>query len=289
MFRQDFPIQHKYGPLDVILDHSDLHPLILNGTDAHLLDRTGHFVFSYTGLRAWDACGSPLQARMIADTVNGRLLLRVDDRVAEYPIMIDPVATTHDVLLLGTASGGRFGRSVNTAGDLNGDGYSDVVIGAREASNGQASEGLVHVHYGSSTGIGIVPDLVLEIDQASASFGNSVSTAGDINGDGFSDLIVGAPNWESDAATLGSEGAIFIYYGSAVGKPGTVPNVTRRANSAAKYMGWSVAGAGDINNDGYSDIITGGWLATYGPSNEGAAWCLQEGPLALQLPLCTAW
>ena len=281
--RQDFLIQHKpfgNGPLDVILDHSDLHPLILNGTDAHLLDGTGHFVFSYTGLRAWDACGSPLQARMIADTVNGRLLLRVDDRVAEYPIMIDPVATTHDVLLLGTASGGRYGRSVNTAGDLNGDGYSDVVIGAREASNGQASEGLVFVHYGSSIGIGIAPDVVLEIDQASASFGNSVSTAGDINGDGFSDLIVGAPNWESDAATLGSEGAIFIYYGSAAGI-GAVPNVTRRANSAAKYMGWSVACAGDINNDGYSDIITGGWLATYGQSNEGAAWVFLGGAAGL--------
>ena len=282
--QQDFLLLERplgMGTVGINLSYpADLQPLIVDGTGAHFVTCEGSFAFAYTGLRAWDACGTPLQALMSVDTDNARLMLQVDDRNAVYPLMVDPVATTHDALLLGTSSGGRYGRSVSTAGDLNGDGYSDVVISAREASNGQASEGLVYVHYGSAAGISVVPNVVLEIDQASASFGNSVSTAGDINGDGYGDLIVGAPNWESNAATLGSEGAIFIYYGSATGI-GTVPDVTRRANSAAKYMGWSVACAGDINNDGYSDIITGGWLAAYGQTNEGAAWVYLGGAAGL--------
>jgi hypothetical protein len=281
--RQDFLVNAPLpgpGPLQVVLSYSAGFIGALEGsTTAQFGHGPGSMVHTYSGLKAWDACGTPLSSWMAIDEEHHLLTLNVNDQGAQFPITIDPVASTANTLLVGTIGGGRFGRSVNTAGDLNGDGYSDVVVGAREATMGQASEGLVYVYYGSSNGISTTEDLILQIDQAGAGFGNSVSTAGDVNGDGFSDLVVGAPNWESDAS-LTQEGAIFIYYGSATGI-GAVPDATRRANSAAKYMGWSVACAGDINNDGYSDIITGGWLAAYGQSNEGVAWIFLGGPAGL--------
>ena len=281
--RQDFLVNARLGgagPLQVILGYSDGFTAALEGTSAARFDRgPGSVIHSYNGLKAWDACGTPLISWMAIDAEHQQLTLNVNDQGAQFPITIDPVASTPSTLLVGNIAGGRFGKSVNTAGDLNGDGYSDVVVGARDAAQGQAGEGLAYLYYGTSAGIGTTPDLILEIDQAGASFGNSVSTAGDINGDGFGDLLVGAPNWESDAA-IPQEGAIFIYYGSATGI-NSVPDETRRANSANKYMGWSAACAGDINNDGYSDIITGGWLAAFGQSNEGVAWVFLGGPAGL--------
>lgn len=281
--RQDFLVNappEGSGHLQVVLEYPCGFNAAVNGpTAAKFVHGQSPDTYTYSGLKAWDACGTPLNAWMAVDDERSLLTLNVDDHGAQFPITIDPVASTPSTLLVSTIGGGRFGKSVNTAGDLNGDGYSEVVIGARDAALGEAGEGVVYIYYGSANGIGVAPDLTLEINQAGASFGNSVSTAGDINGDGFGDLVIGAPNWESDAA-IPQEGAIFIYYGSATGI-NSLPDEIRRANSSTKYMGWSVACAGDLNNDGYSDIITGGWLAAYGQSNEGAAWVFLGGPAGL--------
>ncbi|MEZ4756812.1 MAG: FG-GAP-like repeat-containing protein [Flavobacteriales bacterium] len=282
--RQDFLVPTRssgYGHLEVVLAYPrNGHPTLVGPGDVHFYTEQGEHLFSYTGLTVTDACGDRLPARMWVDRTRRSLVLSVDDRGATYPVLVDPVATTHNTLITGSQNGARFGKAVATAGDLNGDGFSDVVVGARDHTNGQNLEGAAFVFYGSASGIGTVADVQLEVDQANASFGNSVSTAGDINGDGYSDLIVGAPNWETDGATLSAEGGIFIYYGSATGIA-TVPDEIRRSNSAAKYMGWSVACAGDIDNDGFSDIVTGGWLAAYGQFNEGAVWVYKGGASGL--------
>jgi hypothetical protein len=84
-----------------------------------------------------------------------------------------------------------FGVSVGTAGDVNGDGYADVIVGAPYYANGQADEGQAFVYHGSATGLSTTPDWTAESDQAFVQFGYSVGTAGDVNGDGYADVIVG--------------------------------------------------------------------------------------------------
>jgi hypothetical protein len=75
---------------------------------------------------------------------------------------------------------------------VNGDGYADVIVGAPYYDNGETDEGRAYVYHGSSSGLSATANWTAESNQASAYFGYSVSTAGDVNGDGYADVIVGA-------------------------------------------------------------------------------------------------
>lgn len=259
---------------------SDLSARIGPAGGLELVDVNGQVALSYTGLRAWDAYGRSLDARMDLLAGHGTTLdLIVEDADAAYPIVIDPIATTHNTLLTGPLAASRFGTTVATAGDLNGDGYSDVVICAPQGSMGESGEGVAYVFYGSSTGLPTVANVILQGDQVSAVFGQSASTAGDVNGDGYSDLAIGASSWESDAAE-GQEGAVFIFHGSATGISATA-DIILQPDIASVYMGYSVACAGDVNNDGYSDIVTGAPYAAFPSALEGAAFVYLGGPTGL--------
>jgi len=111
-----------------------------------------------------------------------------------------------------------FGAAVACAGDVNGDGYSDVIVGAYFYDNGQTDEGAAFLYHGSSTGISNVIAATLESNQAGSLFGLAVASAGDVNGDGYSDVIVGAFNYDNVET---DEGAAFVYHGSSNGLSAT--------------------------------------------------------------------
>jgi len=170
------------------------------------------------------------------------------------------------LLTFGPSPGSSAGKSVSSAGDLNGDGFGDYVFGMPNYSNGQTGEGAARVVYG------FVDDAVngplLESDQAFAGFGTSVACAGDVNGDGYDDLIVGAPGYTNGQA---SEGRAFVYHGTASGVS-TAVAWSAEGNKAQASFGWSVSGAGDVNGDGYGDVIVGAYGYTNGQDAEGRAY-----------------
>jgi hypothetical protein len=160
------------------------------------------------------------------------------------------------------------GTSVACAGDVNGDGYDDVIVGAPLYDNGQSDEGRAFVYHGGPGGITTTPAWIGESNQAQANFGWSVAGAGDVNGDGYGDVIIGAYRYSNGQD---SEGRAFVYLGSSTGLLGT-PSWTAESNQAVASFGWSVGGAGDVNGDGFSDVIVGANLYDNGQSNEGRAY-----------------
>ncbi|GMW00562.1 MAG: hypothetical protein AMXMBFR84_16990 [Candidatus Hydrogenedentota bacterium] len=172
--------------------------------------------------------------------------------------------------------GGLFGLSVDGAGDVNGDGYADIIVGAPYYDNGQTSEGAAFVFHGSAWGIvgwdTSFAASVLESNQMNSYMGSSVSGAGDVNGDGYADVIVGATDYNIGQV---DEGAAFVFHGSAsglVGSDALSAASLLESNQATSYMGYSVSGAGDVNGDGYADVIVGALYYDNGQTDEGAAF-----------------
>jgi hypothetical protein len=165
--------------------------------------------------------------------------------------------------------GALLGRSVAGAGDLNGDGYSDVIVGAPDYDNGQNNEGVVFAYYGSSAGVSNTDPILLEMNKEYSGFGENVNSAGDVNGDGYSDIIVGAPYF-TDGQQY--EGAAYVFHGSPTGIKALPGFQLENTNISNASMGFSVAGAGDVNGDGYSDIIVGATGYTAGQNKTGSAF-----------------
>src|SRR5688572_10407543 len=144
-----------------------------------------------------------------------------------------------------------FGDAVSTAGDVNGDGFSDVIVGAPGFDNGEDREGRAFVYLSSESGLASTPAWTAESNRAGAAFGDGVGTAGDVNGDGYDDVIIGAPEYSNEEQ---NEGQVSVYLGSASGLE-TTPDWDFEMNEDTVYLGFSVGTAGDVNGDGYADVI----------------------------------
>jgi hypothetical protein len=179
------------------------------------------------------------------------------------------ISTVPAATLESNQAGARMGFSVASAGDVNGDGYSDVIVGSWRYDLGQLDEGAAFIYHGSATGINIVATDTLQHNQVNSYFGCSVASAGDVNGDGYSDVIVGAFAYDSSGIT--DQGAAFVYHGSAT-RVSNTPAFTILSGLAGANLGWSVASAGDVNGDGFSDVIIGAYNLTHGLNYRGKAF-----------------
>ena len=184
--------------------------------------------------------------------------------------------------LRGEAAVNLAGQSVSSAGDVNGDGYGDFIVGAGAASpNGVNAAGAAYVVFGKASGFPTTLDLSsldgtngFKISGATAGdgVGSSVATAGDVNGDGFADLIVGPDGIHANASNTR---AGYVIYGRQSGFAANLDVSTLNGSSGFKIndlpvssgASWSVASA-DLNGDGFPDLIVGaphaftvGWYA----------------------------
>lgn len=176
--------------------------------------------------------------------------------------------------LVGENVGDRAGISVGSAGDFNGDGFDDLLIGAEAADT---NNGRLYVVFGKASGFGTSIELS-SLDDGSgliiersgtpgddARLGRSVGRAGDFNGDGFDDLVVGAP-------TSYGFGDAFIYYGSENPTASGLERTTLLGIASATQTGISVSAAGDVNGDGIDDVIVGAKSFSDSGPERGAAY-----------------
>ena len=196
---------------------------------------------------------------------------------------------TNGFVLTGNDPNDFSGYSVSTAGDVNGDGIDDVIVGAPRAQITTFGQGESYVVYGKTSGFSTSIDLlslnasqgfsIIGIDNVDYS-GRSVSNAGDVNGDGYDDLIIGAPN--ADVGGFGSSdpGDAYLIFG---GNNLSTINITSLNGTngfripgigSNDYAGRSVSNAGDINGDGFADIIVGAPYNTTTTGNPGESYVI---------------
>jgi hypothetical protein len=188
--------------------------------------------------------------------------------------------------LNGEVAGNRSGFSVASAGDVNGDGFADVIVGAFNANVPGISSGASYVVFGKASGFAASINLSsldgsngFQLSGAAAydNSGRSVASAGDVNGDGFADVIVGARYANANGI---DSGASYVVFGKASGFAAEV-NLSSLDGSngfrlsgetTSDASGWSVASAGDVNGDGFADMIVGAHLADPNGSGSGASY-----------------
>ena len=193
-----------------------------------------------------------------------------------------------DARFIGEAADDRAGDSVSGAGDVNGDGFDDILVGALYNSAVEDFAGAAYLVLGSASPVDIsLADAVARFTGESMGdcAGESVSDAGDVNGDGFDDVLVGSALSGDSAA-----GAAYLVLGRA--SPGDISLASADAcftgEEAADHAGDSVSGAGDVNGDGFDDILVGAPEYDTADSSAGAAYIVLGRAIPVDLSLSDA-
>ena len=173
---------------------------------------------------------------------------------------------------LGSTDGELFGTAVAAAGDVNGDGFADILVGAPIFTNVQDREGRAYAFYGSASGLPASPDWTFENDLPMCELGWNVATAGDVNNDGFDDVLVASEFCSPTPVGDTREGRVYLFLGSASGLSSTYDWMAEGYPGSDESFGWSIASAGDINGDGFDDVVIGAPWADYVAGNAGRAY-----------------
>jgi hypothetical protein len=247
-----------------------------DGQSVLFKDPSGVPVVRYAQLLVTDALKHSLPAHMVV--APGELRFVIDDRDAVYPVTVDPLATSPQWQVFVHQSGAQLGGSVAAAGDINGDGYSDVLVAAQLYDEGESDEGKAFLYLGGPSGLSTTPAWSAQTNQDSANI-CSVAGAGDVNADGRRDVIIGSCYYDGSGF---DSGAAFIWLGgipgpgnpSGLGPDGTPANAYWSAfgTNAGDYFGSKVARAGNVNGDACDDVIIGAPGATIFEPGDGAAY-----------------
>ena len=234
--------------------------MVTRSSDGGSGDRSGSVYVVFGG-------SSGLPSRLPLDTLSGPNGFRID----------------------GPSANANIGAAIAAAGDVNGDGYGDLLLGGGSSTiNGVTQPGFTYVVFGKSSGFtsalnlsainGTNGFLIREAADKGV-FGAAVGAAGDVNGDGFADFLVGAPL--ADIGNRYDAGSAYLFFGRSGGFPAELllsslqaaDGVRLDGASFSSKIGLSVAGAGDIDSDGFADIIIGASEVGYsGRQGAGAAY-----------------
>jgi len=200
-----------------------------------------------------------------------------------------PIGSSDDPLLLEDDSDAVFygeeeydfvGRYIDGLGDVNGDGYDDIIFGRSGYDGAELACGAAHVFYGPVQGeLGMdQADVTVTGEQLFEYVGRAVAGAGDVDGDGLADVLIGAPGHDD------SRGAVFLLAGP-LGEDSSLDEPTAKMlGEDDSYAGFALAGGGDVNGDGLADIL----VAAPGYEQERGAVYLVHGPVSGEIDLADA-
>ncbi len=176
-----------------------------------------------------------------------------------------------DAVIVGEVAGDRAGVFVGGGGDVDGDGRADVLIGASNEDAGATDAGAVYLLQGPISGnvdLSAADAKLKGVD--SYGYAAAVADAGDTNADGLDDILVGA--WQAGG---GAEGEVYLILGPVAGTLSlSVADATLTGHGADDYAGQALCGAGDVDDDGYDDVLVGAYQNDDAASTAGAAYLL---------------
>ncbi len=181
---------------------------------------------------------------LLSDTI------KIDNNTVNGPVLLDD---------------DQFGSSIANIGDLNGDGISDIAVGASGDGTGGSSRGAIHLMFMSNDSVGAISHTI-EISSATVNgpvlldddqFGSSIANIGDLNGDGISDIAVGAIGDDTGGSLRGAIHVMLMNRNGTVSSTMTINGATPNGPTIGDYYGFggSIAGVDDLNGDNIKDIL----------------------------------